>query len=67
MEDCNSFNNDKITVSQTHKRFTYADLVRGLKRGKFKNILVLTGAGISLPAKVPDFRDPNSAIFKDLQ
>jgi len=48
------------------KEFTYEKLVEGLKAGKFKKILVLSGAGISCSAGIPDFRSPKTGIYDNL-
>jgi len=48
------------------KDFTYEMLVEGLKANKYKRILVLSGAGISCSAGIPDFRSPNTGIYANL-
>ena len=48
------------------KRFTYQKLVDGLKRGEFKKICVITGAGISVSAGIPDFRSPKTGLYANL-
>lgn len=48
-------------------KFTYQNLVDGLKNERFKKIAVCTGAGISVSAGIPDFRSPGSGIYANLQ
>ena len=52
---------------RTQKRFSYRMLVAGLKRGEFRNILVMTGSEILSSSGMPDYKSPNSSIFTNFK
>eukprot|EP00794_Sanderia_malayensis_P019945 gene19945-21898_t len=47
--------------------FTLSGIAQYIKSNECKNIIVMTGAGISTSAGIPDFRSPESGLYHNLE
>jgi NAD-dependent deacetylase sirtuin 2 len=62
------FIQDKIEHPELNivKDSSMDSLVELLQKKKFKNIIVMTGAGVSTSLGIPDFRSPDTGIYHNL-
>jgi NAD-dependent SIR2 family protein deacetylase len=58
-------------IEQPESKFftekTMAELARKLRKGVYKKIVLMVGAGISVSAGIPDFRSPGSGLYSILE
>jgi len=47
--------------------FNRETLVQGIKEKRFKKVVFLTGAGISVASGIPDFRTPGTGLYSKVQ
>lgn len=57
---------DEGVPARTLKDRTIGSVAEYLKSGKVRRVVVLTGAGISTSAGIPDFRSPDTGLYSNL-
>ena len=60
------YENNKLFSKEEIFDIKYKKFISLLKEHKFKNVIIMVGAGISTTAGIPDFRS-NTGLFKQLQ
>ncbi len=59
--------NSSTSCKEDTERMTLDLLAQQLSEGKFKNVVIMCGAGISTNAGVPDFRSPSAGLYFKLR
>lgn len=57
---------DHDPSSPDRPRLSFENILENLKNGKYKNIMLCVGAGISTAAGIPDFRTPGTGLYDNL-
>eukprot|EP00829_Urostomides_striatus_P012476 TRINITY_DN3287_c0_g4_i3.p1 TRINITY_DN3287_c0_g4~~TRINITY_DN3287_c0_g4_i3.p1 ORF type:complete len:466 (+),score=149.25 TRINITY_DN3287_c0_g4_i3:48-1400(+) len=58
---------EKKLPEEKKKALTIEEVAEKIKSGECKKIVVLTGAGISVAAGIPDFRTPGTGLYSQLE
>ena len=67
MEQKAKLGDDELESISAIEDFNVEKVCQGLQDGIFKSIIVITGAGVSTSAGIPDFRTPGTGLYDNLQ
>ncbi|KAL7496647.1 hypothetical protein ACHAWT_005119 [Skeletonema menzelii] len=57
---------DSSSNSASHEKTAIETIAESLRSNAFKKVLVVSGAGVSVAAGIPDFRSPGSGLYDNL-
>ncbi|XP_056382779.1 NAD-dependent protein deacetylase sirtuin-3, mitochondrial isoform X2 [Hyla sarda] len=63
----NVYRRQVLVYSTKSSALSLVDVAEKIKKGSYRHILVMAGAGISTDSGIPDFRSPTNGLYSKLQ